>query len=57
MSLGFAEVAAWGTGRQAKGGNRQEQRGKSKNEREKVDDRPLSIWVVSKQPSGRTHAT
>ena len=57
MSLGFAEVAAWGTDRQTKGGNRQEQWGKSKNERDKDDDRPVSILVVSKQPSGRTHAT
>ena len=48
-----------GTGREGKGGNRKEQWGvgESKDEREKDDDTPVHIWVVSKEASGRTHAT
>ena len=57
MSLGFADVAAWGTGREAKEGNRKEQWGKSKDGREKDDDTPVNVWVVSKEARGQnTHS-
>ena len=56
MSLGFDDVAAWGTGREAKEGNRKEQWGKSKDVREKDDDTPVNVWVVSKEARDRTHA-
>ena len=58
MSFGFAEVAAWVQAEKEREGiEKNNGGGKSKDEREKDDDTPVHIWVVSKEASGRTHAT